>query len=115
MPIFRWIFPKIMVKGQFFGALRAHKMLILLNFAQKSLSCNPPPWGIPKNIHPWLEVIEGVCKGFEDYAQAKYKASGEPTIIRLMTHEGNMNPLMSVVDMVPDEDLNTKLKFYVSI
>ena len=60
-------------------------------------------------------MIEGVCKGFEDYAQAKYKASGEPTIIRLMTHEGNMNPLMSVVDMVPDEDLNTKLKFYVSI
>ena len=56
-----------------------------------------------------------MCKGFEDYAQAKYKASGEPTIIRLMTHEGNMNPLMSVVDMVPDEDLNTKLKFYVSI
>ena len=43
MPIFRWIYPKIMGKGQFFGALRAHKMLILLNFAQKSLSCNPPP------------------------------------------------------------------------
>merc|ERR1712073_217254 len=61
-----------------------------------------------------LEVIETVCKGFEDYAQAKYKSSGEPTIIRLMTHEGNMNPLMSQVDMVPDEDLNTKLKFYVS-
>ena len=55
-----------------------------------------------------------MCKGFEDYAQAKYKSSGEPTIIRLMTHEGNMNPLMSQVDMVPDEDLNTKLKFYVS-
>ena len=60
-------------------------------------------------------MVENVCKGFEDYAQAKYKASGEPTIIRLMTHEGNMNPLMSQVDMVPDEDLNTKLKFYVSI
>jgi len=59
-----------------------------------------------------LDVLENVCKGFEDYAQAKYKASGEPTIIRLMTHEGNMNPLMSQVDMVPDEDLNTKLKFY---
>ena len=43
MPIFRWIYPKIMGKGQFFGALRAHKMLILLNFAQKSLSCPPPP------------------------------------------------------------------------
>ena len=27
----------------------------MLNLAQKSLSCNPPPpWGILKNIHPWL-------------------------------------------------------------
>ena len=61
-----------------------------------------------------MHVVETVCKGFEDYAQAKYKSSGEPTIIRIMTHEGNMNPLMSQVDMVPDEDLNTRLKFYVS-
>jgi len=59
-----------------------------------------------------MHVVENVCKGFEDYAQAKYKSSGEPTIIRLMTHEGNMSPLMSQVDMVPDDDLNTKLKFY---
>jgi len=58
------------------------------------------------------EIVDSVCKGFEDYAQAKYKSSGEPTIIRLMTHEGNMNPLMSQVDIVPDEDLNTRLKFY---
>jgi len=57
-------------------------------------------------------IVDTVCKGFEDYAQAKYKASGKPTIIRLMTHEGNMNPKMSEVDMVPDDDLNTRLKFY---
>ena len=25
-----------------------------------------------------------------------------------------MNPMMSYVDMVPDDDLNTRLKFYVS-
>ena len=35
--------PKNMVKEQFFCALRALKILILLNLAQKSLSCNPPP------------------------------------------------------------------------
>jgi len=58
------------------------------------------------------EVVDNVCKGFEDYAQAKKKSNGEPTIIRLMTHEGNMNPEMSQVDIVPDEDLNTRLKFY---
>ena len=34
---------------------------------------------------------------------------------RLMTHQGNMNPRMSEVDIVPDDDLNTRLKFYVSL
>ena len=28
------------------------------------------------------EVVDTVCKNFEDYAQATAKASGEPTIIR---------------------------------
>ena len=34
---------------------------------------------------------------------------------RIVTHEGNMNPIMGEVDMVPDDDLNTRLKFYVSV
>jgi len=59
-----------------------------------------------------MDVVDEVCKAFEDYAQATYKASGKPTIIRIVTHEGNMNPVMGEVDMVPDEDLNTRLKFY---
>jgi len=40
--------------GAIFGALRAHKMLILLNFAQKSLSCNPPPLGHSEEYSPML-------------------------------------------------------------
>lgn len=59
-----------------------------------------------------MEMVDNICKNFEDYAQAKTKSTGEATIIRLMTHEGNMNPKMSMVDIVPDDDLNTKLKFY---
>jgi hypothetical protein len=31
-----------------------------------------------------------------------------------MTHQGNMNPKFGEVDIVPDDDLNTKLKFHVS-
>jgi len=58
------------------------------------------------------DIVDTVCKNFEDYAQAKSKSTGEATIIRLMTHEGNMNPKMSEVDIVPDDDLNTRLKFY---
>merc|ERR1712107_227600 len=59
-----------------------------------------------------MDVVDTVCKNFEDYAQAKHKTSGEPTIIRIVTHEGNMNPDMQTVDIVPDDDLNTRLKFY---
>ena len=29
------------------------------------------------------EMVETLCKEFEEYAQAKDKVSGEPTIIRL--------------------------------
>ncbi len=29
-----------------------------------------------------MEVVDQVCKNFEDYAQAKEKRSGKPTIIR---------------------------------
>ena len=31
------------------------------------------------------EVVDTVCKNFEDYAQATAKASGDPTIIRFGT------------------------------
>ncbi len=59
-------------------------------------------------------MTEKICENFEDYAQAKNKATGKPTIIRLTTPDGNMNPDFGKVDIVPDDDLNTKLKFYVS-
>ena len=59
-----------------------------------------------------LELSEKICDTFEDYAQAKDKKSGKPTIIRLTTPEGNMNPKFGEVEIVPDDDLNTKLKFH---
>ena len=61
-----------------------------------------------------MELTENICKNFEDYAQAKEKKTGKPTIIRLTTPDGNMNPLFGSVDIVPDENLNTRLKFHVS-
>ena len=46
-----------------------------------------------------MELTENICKNFEDYAQAKEKKTGKPTIIRLTTPDGNMNPL--VLDPLP--------------
>merc|ERR1711894_467170 len=39
-----------------------------------------------------LDLSEKICDNFEDYAQAKFKSDGKPTVIRLTTPEGNMNP-----------------------
>lgn len=61
-----------------------------------------------------MELTDSVCNNFEDYAQAKWKSNGKPTIIRMVTPQGNMNPRFQEVEVVPDGDLNTRLKFYVS-
>merc|ERR1712170_138350 len=59
-----------------------------------------------------LELTEKICEQFEEYAQAKWKSNGQPTIIRITNPDGNMNPEFGKVDIVPDEDLSTKLKFH---
>merc|ERR1711953_1423118 len=52
-----------------------------------------------------MEVSENVCKdNFEEYAQATWKKNGKPTIIRLQTHTGNMNPDMGKVDIIEDAE-----------
>lgn len=58
-----------------------------------------------------FEGDEGVCKVMDDYAKAKYKKTGELTVLKMMTEQG-MNPLMSEVDFVQDQDLNKSLKHY---
>lgn len=58
-----------------------------------------------------FEGDEGVCKTMDDYAKAKYKTNGQLTVLKMMTEFG-MNPLMSEVDFVQDQDLNKSLKHY---
>lgn len=58
-----------------------------------------------------FEGDEGVCKVMDDYAKAKYKSDGHLTVLKMMTETG-MNPLMSEVDFVQDQDLNKSLKHY---
>jgi protein canopy 1/2 len=49
----------------------------------------------------------------DDYARARYKSNGKLTIIKFMI-DGGMNPEMSKVDFIQDEDLNKSLKHLVS-
>ncbi len=60
-----------------------------------------------------MELTESLCERMKDYTRAKDKETGEPTLLRIISPEGGMNPKFSQVDIVPDEDLNKSIKFYV--
>ena len=70
--------------------------------ARTSRTTRRPP---PRLVETQLSSGSGLDPG---------SGPGWPLLQRLMTIEGNMNPKMSEVDIVPDDDLNTRLKFYVS-
>lgn len=61
------------------------------------------------------DVLDDICNRMDDYVRAKYKSNGKLTIMKLMTESGQMNPDMSIVDIIQDGDLNKSLKHYVSI
>lgn len=58
------------------------------------------------------EVMETVCNKMDDYVRARSKEDQSLTLLKLVTDDGQMNPLMSEVDVVQDSDLNKSLKFY---
>jgi len=59
------------------------------------------------------DLVDTICsEQMADYAQARWKESKEATIIRIVRHDGGMNPLMAMADMVPDDQLNTRLQYY---
>lgn len=58
-----------------------------------------------------FEGDEGICKVMDDYAKAKMKSDESLVVLKMMTATG-MNPLMSEVDFVQDQDLNKSLKHY---
>lgn len=58
-----------------------------------------------------FEGDDGICKVMDDYAKAKRKSDGQLVVLKMMTATG-MNPMMSEVDFVQDQDLNKSLKHY---
>lgn len=50
----------------------------------------------------------------DDYAKARFKSNHTFTLIRMSNRDGGMNPAMSSVDFIQDDDLNKSLKLYVS-
>ncbi|KAL2714643.1 protein seele [Vespula squamosa] len=58
------------------------------------------------------ETIDEICEKMSDYVRATYKTNGQLTILNLMSSSGVMNPEMSKVDLIQDNDLNKSLKYY---
>jgi hypothetical protein len=60
--------------------------------------------------------MDRICSGgMKDYVLANYKDSGRPTLLRITTFDGNMNPDMSKVDLTPNPEVNDRIVSYVSI
>lgn len=59
------------------------------------------------------DYVDEVCDRMDDYVRATWKENGTLMIMNLITAAG-LNPLMSDVDVIQDDDLNKSLKFYVS-
>ncbi|XP_022900523.1 protein seele [Onthophagus taurus] len=58
------------------------------------------------------ETIEDICEKMEDYVRATYKSNGKLTLLKMVLSDGSMNPDMSIVDFIQDDDLNKSLKYY---
>jgi len=58
-----------------------------------------------------FEGDEGICAKLDDYAKVKHKRDGRLDVLKMLTEHG-MNPMMSEVDFVQDQDLNKSLKHY---
>ena len=60
--------------------------------------------------------MDRICSaGMKDYVLANYKDSGRPTLLRITTFDGNMNPDMSKVDLAPNPEVNDRIASYVNI
>nr|XP_033321481.1 protein seele isoform X1 [Megalopta genalis]XP_033321482.1 protein seele isoform X1 [Megalopta genalis]XP_033321483.1 protein seele isoform X1 [Megalopta genalis] len=58
------------------------------------------------------DVLDNICEKMSDYVRATYKSNGELTILNLMGPSGGMNPEMTKVDIIQDDDINRSLKYY---
>lgn len=60
------------------------------------------------------DILDNICEKMSDYVRATYKSNGQLTILNLLSSSGGMNPEMSKVDIIQDNDLNKSLKYYVN-
>lgn len=59
--------------------------------------------------------MEQICHKMDDYVRGLWKSNGTLTILKMVSAKGQMNPYMSQVEFVQDDDLNKSLKYYVSM
>uniref|UniRef100_T1HA39 DUF3456 domain-containing protein n=1 Tax=Rhodnius prolixus TaxID=13249 RepID=T1HA39_RHOPR len=58
------------------------------------------------------ELMENICDKMKDFVRARLKSNGQLVVIPLFSQAGQMNSMISDVDIIQDSDLNKSLQFY---
>lgn len=60
------------------------------------------------------DVFDAVCESMEEWVKAKYKSNGQLVILPIIIN-GQMNSLLSEVDVISDSNLNKDIKLHCEI
>ncbi|GJQ66357.1 hypothetical protein Trydic_g4395 [Trypoxylus dichotomus] len=75
------------------------------NFKKKSISQT-------KSEIVLSEIIDEVCNSMDEYVRVTWKSNGTLAIVRMILPDSTMNPILSEVNFITDDDLNKSLKYY---
>lgn len=60
------------------------------------------------------DILDEVCTAMDEYVRVTWKSNGTLAIVKMIMADSSMNPILSEVDFITDDDLNKSLKYYVS-
>lgn len=60
------------------------------------------------------DILDDVCNAMDEYVRVTWKSNGTLAIVRMIMPDSSMNPILSDVNFITDDDLNKSLKYYVS-
>lgn len=61
------------------------------------------------------DILDEVCNIMDEYVRVTWKSNGTLALARMILPDQSMNPILSEVNFITDDDLNKSVKYYVSM